>query len=124
MSMTLNEYQRHVLRTSNPAVDENFPAALTNWGLGLSGEAGEFAGVVKKHVFHEHDLDFEKAISELGDCLWYIARAAKTLGLSLEDVAEHNVRKLLTRYPNGWTREDSIARVDVEADPGWPPQDS
>lgn len=110
MSMTLDEYQSHVLRTSNDLPPK---LSLLNWALGLTGESGEFADLVKKHVFHEHDLDDDKAVKELGDILWYVARAAKTLGFSLSDVAQMNVDKLLARYPNGWSREDSIARVDT-----------
>lgn len=114
MSMTLDEYQSHVLRTSNPAVDDDPDRALTNWALGLTGEAGEFADMVKKAVFHEHGLDEEKAVKELGDILWYVAKAASTLGYPLSLVASVNVEKLRTRYPNGWTREDSLARVDTQ----------
>lgn len=118
MSMTLDEYQEHVLRTSNPWVDADPSLSLTNWALGMTGESGEFADLVKKHVFHEHDLDEAKAIKELGDVLWYVARAAKTLDVSLSDVAAINVAKLQARYPNGWTREDSIARVDTRPNEG------
>jgi NTP pyrophosphatase (non-canonical NTP hydrolase) len=114
MTLTLDEYQQHVLRTSNPDVDNNWHASLCNWSLGLTGEAGEFADLVKKHVFHEHDFDRDKAVKELGDILWYVARAAKTLDIPLSEVAAINVRKLQARYPNGWTREDSIKRVDVD----------
>jgi NTP pyrophosphatase (non-canonical NTP hydrolase) len=81
--------------------------------LGLTGEAGEFADLLKKHVFHEHPLDKEKAISELGDVLWYICLAAETLGHTLEDVAMANRAKLLKRYPNGFNPADSMKRVDV-----------
>lgn len=114
--MRLNDYQQLVLRTSNPAVDDDWSAAMTNWSLGLAGEGGEFANLVKKTVFHEHPWDQDKAVKELGDCLWYIARAAATLGVGLEDVAQLNVDKLRTRYPNGWTREDSINRRDADID--------
>lgn len=119
--MNLDDYQRQVLRTSNPEVDKDEQRALTNWALGLTGEAGEFADLIKKHVFHSHALDADKAIKELGDVLWYVARAAATLGVALSDVADQNIAKLRARYPHGWTREDSLARLDelyaMERDP-------
>lgn len=107
---TFDEYERNVLRTSN---DQAGDLGLVNWALGLAGEAGEYADLVKKAVFHGHELDRDKALKELGDALWYIARAAHQHGSTLADVAEMNVRKLRARYPNGWSSEDSIARRDV-----------
>jgi NTP pyrophosphatase (non-canonical NTP hydrolase) len=34
---------------------------------------------------------------EMGDCLWYHARLADTLGIPFNDVAKENIRKLLDR---------------------------
>ena len=67
--------------------------------LGLTNEAGEVAGKIKK-VFRDKDgvisdetRDALKA--ELGDVLWYLAQVATELNLSLDEIAEHNVAKLL-----------------------------
>ncbi len=79
--------------------------------LGLTGEAGEFADLIKKHVYHEHPLDKQEALSELGDVLWYIGLASETLGFTLEDVAQSNRQKLLKRYPNGFNPADSLSRT-------------
>lgn len=43
-----------------------------------------------------------------------LACLAAGVGRKLEDVAAENVNKLQIRYPNAFTTEDSIARVDVE----------
>ena len=102
--MTLDDYQRDALRTVNGEPQ------LAMVALGLTGESGEFADIVKKHLFHGHDLDKDKAIKELGDVLWYVAVAAKTLGVSLEDVAQINVDKLRKRYPDGFAQNRSINR--------------
>lgn len=52
--MTGSEYQRLAMRTANPEC-----RVLTNVGLGLAGEAGECADIIKKHIHHGHDLDKE-----------------------------------------------------------------
>lgn len=48
---------------------------------------------------------------ELGDGLWYLAVLAALNGHSLADVAETNVEKLRKRYPDGFSREQSINRT-------------
>jgi NTP pyrophosphatase (non-canonical NTP hydrolase) len=70
--------------------------------LGLAGESGEYADLIKKHLFHSHALDREKARKELSDVLWYVAVAAHQLGFTLSSVAQANVDKLRARYPDGF----------------------
>ncbi len=109
---TLEEYQEAVLRTASVRHSVAMEMAISS--LGLTGEAGEFADMVKKHIGHGHELDREKAVKELGDVLWYVARLATLIGSSLEEVATENDLKLRKRYPNGFSQEASKARVDVE----------
>lgn len=100
-----NEYQKAALRT---ATGESFD--LTNAALGLNGEAGEFADVVKKYKFHHHDFNREHMLSELGDALWYIAVGAAVLGVDLESVMRQNIAKLWARYPDGFDSKKSKHR--------------
>ena len=99
--MKLNEYQVEAYKTAV------FPEGL--WvvypTIGLSGECGEVCEKVKKvfrdknGVFAEEDL---QAISkEMGDVLWYLAAIASNLGISLDDVAEMNLKKLNSRMERG-----------------------
>ena len=44
--------------------------------LGLIGETGEVADILKKHLWHGADLDREHFIEELGDVAWYAAALA------------------------------------------------
>ena len=83
---------------------------LINSVMGLNGEAGEVIDLVKKHLFHNHELDKDKLKLELGDVLWYLAEAAEALGISLEDIAISNIDKLKRRYPEGFDFEKSINR--------------
>jgi len=64
--------------------------------LGLASEAGEFAGKVKKMI-RDKNYDLEAMVSELGDVLWYVARAAAELDIHLSDVAMTNIEKLKSR---------------------------
>ena len=68
--------------------------------LGLASEAGEFAGKVKKMI-RDKTYDTEAMIAELGDVLWYVARAAAELDVHLSDVAKDNIEKLKSRQDRG-----------------------
>lgn len=96
-AMTLNEYQQLAMRTAKNRGD--MVHSLTVGALGLSGETGEVAEILKKHLFHGRPLDLEHFAEELGDVLWYIARLAEGAGTSLEVIARANVEKLAKRYP-------------------------
>lgn len=79
-------------------------------GLGLTGEAGEVADHIKKHIGHGHDLDQGKMVSELGDVLWYLSMICTRIGVTLDMVAATNIAKLAARYPEGFSFEASINR--------------
>ena len=83
--------------------------------LGLAGEAGETADMLKKHLFHGKPLNHDDVVKELGDVLWYVAGMATAIGISLDDVAQRNVDKLRARYPDGFSAEASAQRADVGA---------
>lgn len=83
---------------------------LANWALGLAGEAGEVADIIKKHVYHGHNLELEELKDELGDVLWYLANMSYDVDLWLSEIAEGNVEKLRGRYPKGFSKERSINR--------------
>lgn len=68
--------------------------------LGLVGEAGEFAEVVKKG-WRDGRFDRSRAIAELGDVLWYVAMCARDIGIDLSDVARENILKLASRQIRG-----------------------
>ncbi len=107
---TLNGYQALARRTM---VDKC--RNLCNAGLGLAGESGEVAELIKKHCFQGHALDESKLIEELGDVLWYIALTAEIQGVQLADIARRNIEKLKKRYPYGYRDEDSVNRKSKES---------
>lgn len=87
---------------------------VRNGCYGLNGEAGECIDILKKVEFQGHAFDPNKLLDELGDVLWYVAQTATGLGVSLEEVAQHNVDKLRKRYPDGFDAERSVHRPEYE----------
>lgn len=108
--MTLNEYQQLAMVTLNPALDKK--DVLINGVMGLCGEAGEVIDLVKKHLAQGHELNRDEMIKELGDVAWYLAETAYALGVPLEEVCQRNIDKLKARYPEGFSAEKSINRVE------------
>lgn len=104
---TFNEYQEFAKRTAN-----THEYALANYGLGIAGEAGEVADLIKKSVFHGHNVDTVEVTKELGDVLWYLSQIASLANVSLEDVAIANIEKLKKRYPDGFSVDASINRAE------------
>jgi NTP pyrophosphatase (non-canonical NTP hydrolase) len=97
----LSDYQRRSRRTAQYSRE----AWLIYPTLGLVGEAGEVAEHVKKVI-----RDDAGAVSaarrvalakELGDVLWYVAGLASELGLDLDEIAQANLEKLLSRRRRG-----------------------
>ena len=80
--------------------------ALEYLALGLTSEAGEVAGKVKKLIRDGEDKEgFElKKIaiaSEVGDVLWYCAMMAKEVGVPLNTIMRDNLDKLHSRKERG-----------------------
>lgn len=70
--------------------------------LGLAEEAGEVAGLMKR-VLRNFSKDQERTtrenfIDEMGDVLWYLTACCISHETTLEEVWEHNIKKLEERY--------------------------
>lgn len=95
-----NEYQKLAMRTCKKF--DRFEDAVANVGLGLAGECGEVADVIKKQLAGVKEIDKEHLQEELGDILWYIAEACHVFDLDMQKVATGNIEKLMKRFPNGF----------------------
>lgn len=84
---------------------------LSNIGLGLAGEAGEVVDLIKKHIYHEHDLDVTALLLELGDIMYYLCWLCLEVGLDFSDIWFANMKKLNDRYPDGFDTEKSQNRA-------------
>lgn len=73
--------------------------------LGLSNEVGEFQGKLKKIYRDKNGIISEedrlKLRDELGDVLWYFTQICTNLNLTLEEIAEANLIKVLGRLERG-----------------------
>ncbi len=73
--------------------------------LGLCGEAGEVAEKIKKILRDKEgkpsDGDILAIMKELGDVMWYIAAICRELRVSMDDVAQMNIKKLNDRHDRG-----------------------
>ena len=108
--MTLNEYQALAQRTSRKDISPD--DHLMNAMLGLAGETGECCDLVKKCFFQDGRDIRADLKDELSDVLWYIAEGVSAMGLTLEEVAQHNVDKLRRRFPDGFDPERSLHREE------------
>lgn len=108
-ALTLNDYQSKAMSTCMESSD-NF----AYMSYGLMGEVGELMGKVAKYIRKEKaaifsnylgddgeegltEEDYKAIKAELGDCLWFVAGLAHTMGWSLNEVATENVEKLASR---------------------------
>lgn len=108
--MNFNEYTEQAMRTAKLSDDMNYN--LIHAALGLGGEAGEFVDAVKKAAIYKKELDRENLLEEMGDILWYLALASHTLGVDLGQIAKDNVEKLSKRYPEKYTDQLAVTRLD------------
>ena len=107
-AMTADYYQSQAMRTVNRSLGED--SLLIDGVLGLCGEAGECADIVKKAFFQGHKLDKQHLAKELGDVAWYIALTAYVIGYDLGKVLSINIEKLKERYPDGFDEARSRTR--------------
>lgn len=117
--MTFAEYQASI-----HTVHEHRPDPLTYAILGVGGEAGEVLEAYKKAMregfpglLRRSDNRFP-LLDELGDTMWYVARTAKLLDVSLEFVARMNMMKLSHRDLHGKegepTAKDRFNEIEVQ----------
>jgi len=83
---------------------------LLHAGMGLVTEAGEFLDALKKHIYYGKDLDVVNLKEELGDSLWYLALALRTLETDFDSVMETNIKKLKIRYPEKFNEDKANHR--------------
>lgn len=128
--MDLNAYQNFVKSTTSAeskgigefverivTLHANVPLLLTA-SVGLASESGEFSEIVKKVIFQGKELNADvryHMLRELGDICWYLANAANALDADLEEIVKMNIKKLESRYPNGFevSRSENRAKGDI-----------
>lgn len=84
---------------------ETLLQALNYCVHGLTSEAGEVAGLLKKIIRDNNgQITSEqsvKLLKELGDVLWYVSQICNELDFSMSGVAAENINKLAARKAHG-----------------------
>ena len=70
--------------------------SLDYLGLGLTSEAGEVAGKLKKRI-RDGGVDVMSVIDEIGDVFWYAVRLCDELGIPADECITRNWMKLKDR---------------------------
>jgi NTP pyrophosphatase (non-canonical NTP hydrolase) len=113
--MDANKFQNFTLTTAQyPGAGKRGIEAIIYLALGLSGEAGEVAGKVKKVIRDSNGKLTEEAKikikDEVSDVCWYIARLLDELECTFEDALQYNADKLLDRLNRGVIKGDGDNR--------------
>lgn len=102
--MELIVYQKRAMQTCMDT-SNNFSYMMLN----LMAELGEMSGKIAKQIrkgkanidnnqLCELDADTKQEVcKELGDVLWQLSGLCTVMGVSLEDIAEQNLKKLADR---------------------------
>ena len=104
--MNIQDYSSQAITTllGDHAITD-MDATLLSQVFGLMGESGEVAEKFKKLIRDKKgvisDEDKAEIIKELGDILWYINSVSHLLGSNLEEVAQKNLDKVLSRKERG-----------------------
>lgn len=112
--MNINEYSLLAIRTLNDL--GNLRANLAHMAMGITGEAGEVADVIKKHYAYNKPLDTQHLVEEVGDIVFYLNGLLAELGVEWSTVLELNIKKLEARYPDLRFNADHAINRDVDAE--------
>ena len=109
-TLNANEYQYWTHSTAiYPEAGTGSDMEIFYLSLGLTSEAGEIAGKVKKYI-RDGKLDPGAIAYELGDVAYYLARLADAMGYSFEQIMDINVSKLEKRKAAGTLRGSGDVR--------------
>ncbi len=93
--MNMDDFQRQALQSV--AITDKTALALAHRALGMSGEVGIVSNIAKKIVRDRNGklTDEDKALlkEKIGDVMYYAAVLADYADLSLDEIAEANLKK-------------------------------
>lgn len=112
--MNLDQYSLLAIRTLNDL--GNLKANLAHMALGITGEAGEVADIIKKHYAYGKPLDKLHLVEEIGDIMFYLNGLLAELDVEWSEVLEVNIKKLEARYPDLKFNADHAINRDVDAE--------
>lgn len=90
---------RNFIRLSDKTRKYREDKKLLHYVSGLSSECGEVCSLFQKEIYTNGRVKStkENLKSELGDILWYVTAIADYNNISLEDILEDNMNKIINR---------------------------
>ena len=107
--MNNKSYQAFVKKSASPRYDNKLAI------IGLVGEVGELADVVKKEIIYNDMTRFEekygmsvrdKIVDEAGDVLWQLVLVLCKYDITISEVMNKNYEKLIKRHGGAKTAKD------------------
>lgn len=90
-------------------------ADMMHMAFGISGEAGEILDCIKKAIIYRKPLDRKHLLEELGDLEYFSEGLRQIVGMTREEILEHNQQKLSVRYNSGtYSNKHAQERKDKE----------
>ena len=109
----IQEYRQFVLSLESTQ-DEELKVRIDHATDGLVTEAGELKDLMKKIKFQGASIPRINFLDEMADDLHYLVMLMNVLGVTFADLMRLNRLKLKTRYPKGFTPEDSKNRNTIK----------
>ena len=94
--------------------DLSLEEEINNYLLGLNGEVGELTDIIKKIKYHGKELEPVEIMLELGDILYYLTAICNIFGWDIYDIMLNNNAKLMNRYKNGYSIDQSLNRIEEQ----------
>ena len=88
---------------------------------GMTGESAEALDITKKLWIYNQTLmtvnkegvtNMDHLMEEAGDTVFYIQMLCNHMGWTLQQLRDHNVKKLMRRYRTGYSDAEALARAD------------
>jgi len=105
MNFKLYQDELYIIADQYPSLKDEEKLAI--YGLGLTEEAGEVSGIIKRHYRGDYSLTDpantdlrHKLALELGDTLAYITLICRVFNIDLSVIADFNLQKLSQRIEN------------------------
>lgn len=91
-----------------------FDHEISEIGTNIVIYACKCTDIIKKHVYHHHELDSHALIDVLGILMHFISFCAWLIDhtYTLDIILQKNVDKLRKRYPDGFEVEKSLNRAE------------
>jgi NTP pyrophosphatase (non-canonical NTP hydrolase) len=88
---------------------------LLHGAIGCGTESGELLDAVKKYAMYGQPIDRVNIIEEVGDMMWYLNLALRSVGSTFAEAKELNIAKLEARYAGKFSElKATIRNLDAE----------